>query len=214
MTLHIKNCGLRDQDAIQTAIASGATFLGFLHYPPSARYIPVEEAAALAAQVPEGIARVAVVVNPENDLLSELLDAGYATHLQLHGDESPERVEEVRRLTGLPVIKAVGIANANDLARSCLYADCADFLLLDTKSPEYGGTGHCFDWTLLRDFRPDIPWFLSGGLNVDNIEEALNVTGARMVDVSSGIEKKKGVKDLAKIRAFNERAREAGESTT
>ncbi|MAR57026.1 MAG: phosphoribosylanthranilate isomerase [Rickettsiales bacterium] len=213
MTLKIKNCGMRSADAIAVAIDTGADFIGFLHYPPSSRYIPISDVPALVRDIPSYIGKVAVMVNPDDEQLIEAVESGYPTHIQLHGDESPERVEQIRSRIRLPIIKAVGIANANDLARSCVYADLVDYLLLDTKSPDYGGTGRAFDWSLLSDFRPDTPWFLSGGLNADNIEEALRITGAQMVDVSSGLESKKGVKSLKRIAEFNEKAREAYATT-
>lgn len=205
--IQIKNCGMRDKAAIDAAISSGAGWLGFIHYPPSRRYVPFEDAAALCSgsgAAAQTARRVAVLVNPDDDALDALLATGYATHIQLHGDEPPARIAAIRRRSGLPVIKAVGIAAAEDVLRAAACQDSADLLLLDTKHAAYGGTGEVFDWSLLSDADFRLPWFLSGGLNAGNIETALRITGAQMVDVSSGLEHEKGVKDPQRIRRFNE----------
>jgi len=199
----IKNCGLKTQAAVSAATQNGANFLGFIHYPKSARYIAPSEAAALCKDVPEQIKKVAVVVNPSNEAIQEIIALNYADYLQLHGDESPERVKEIKQQCPLGIIKAHGIAHVSDIAHIQKFEPIADHLLLDTKSTEYGGTGTVFDWSLLQNTHFKNPWFLSGGLNVTNITQALHQTHAPMVDVSSGIEREKGVKDEQLISQFN-----------
>lgn len=203
--IKIKNCGMKTQTAIDAAANSGADYLGFIHYPPSSRYIAAEDAAALSK--PPSLKAVAVLVDPSDDEVQKILSLGYADMLQLHGDERPERVFAIKEISGLPVIKALGIASDLDVAEIKLFEAVADYLLLDTKSSEYGGTGKPFDWSLLSCTNFSKPWFLSGGLNIGNIAEALAQTHAPMIDVSSGIERTKGVKDVAMIEAFNARVR-------
>ncbi len=201
----IKNCGLQTAAAIDAAITSGAAYLGFILYPPSVRNISAAHAATLCQPTRDRAKSVAVMVNPTDDELAAIFAQWHPDMLQLHGDESVERVAQLNSQLRIPIIKAVGIASADDVAAAKHYDAVADHLLLDTKDAEYGGTGKAFDWSLLGDLRLRAPWFLSGGLNADNVVEALRVTAAPMVDVSSGIESSRGVKDIAKIREFNQR---------
>ncbi len=204
----IKNCGMQTPEAIHAAAQTGATFIGFIHYPKSVRHINPLQAASLAMDLPEGIKSVAVMVNPSDEAIE---DAAYADILQLHGDESPERVAQVKAASAKPVMKAIGIADAFDLMKIGQYEPVADILLLDTKHADYGGTGEAFDWSLLEGVQFSKPWFLSGGLDAANIARALAQTHAPMVDVSSGIEREKGVKDIAMIQQFNEAVRHASQ---
>lgn len=205
MSIGIKNCGLKTPHAIEAAIESGASFLGFILHPTSPRYIEPAALPALFARIPSHVKRVAVLVNPSDDALNQLMSQSPPDILQLHGDETVARLTSIKQHYKLPIIKAIGIATADDVSRAAAFADYADYLLLDTKSlHDYGGTGVAFDWNLLTGFSARVPWFLSGGLNVANVVEAVERTHALLVDVSSGIESTRGEKDIAKIIAFNE----------
>ena len=185
---------------------AGAAYVGFVFFPKSPRNVSIETAAALAAEVPVGICKVALTVNADNELLDRITDTVPLDMLQLHGKETPERVAEVKARYGLPVMKAVGIATADDLPTLETYVPVADQILLDAKpSPDDdrpGGNGVAFDWTLIANRRWPVPWMLAGGLTPDNVAEAVRLTGARQVDLSSGIESAPGVKDPAKIAAL------------
>jgi phosphoribosylanthranilate isomerase len=202
--IRIKNCGLRTATDVQVAMESGAEFIGFVIYPPSPRHIAPRDAAALASRLRSHVQSVAVLVDPSDEELMGLLQEWKPDILQLHGDETPERTAEIRLRLGLPVIKAMGIATETDVLALNAYFHTADYLLLDTKhTHERGGTGIPFDWGLLSTLECPIPWFLSGGLDADNVVQAVTRTRAPMVDVSSGIESSRGVKDPEKIRRFN-----------
>ena len=205
--IRVKICGLRTVADVAAAASAGAHYVGFVFFPKSPRNVTLDEAAALAIEVPMGIAKVALVVNADDAFLDALTSQVAIDILQLHGSESPERVVEVKARYGLPVMKAVGIADASDLPQLDAYAAVADQLLIDAKPPKNadlpGGNGLAFDWTLLRDRKYwTKPWMLAGGLNPDNVAEAIARTGATQVDVSSGVEGAVGVKDSALIAAF------------
>lgn len=211
MDVRIKFCGLSRPADIAAASAAGAGYVGFVFFPKSPRCVTPEAAAQLALEVPPGIAKVALVVDADDALLDEITSKVPLDMLQLHGQESPERVAEVRRRYGLPVMKAVGIADAGDLPALEAYGRVADQLLVDAKPPKHadlpGGNGLSFDWRLIAGRRWPVPWMLAGGLEAGNVAEAIRLTGARQVDVSSGVEAARGVKDAALIRAFAEAAR-------
>ena len=202
----IKFCGLSRPEDVAAAAKAGAAYVGFVFFPKSPRNVSIETAAALAAEVPVGICKVALTVNADNELLDRITDTVPLDMLQLHGKETPERVAEVKARYGLPVMKAVGIATADDLPTLETYVSVADQILLDAKpSPDDdrpGGNGVAFDWTLIANRRWPVPWMLAGGLTPDNVAEAVRLTGARQVDLSSGIESAPGVKDPAKIAAL------------
>lgn len=199
--IRIKNCGMGDAVAIATSVETGASFIGFIHYPKSKRFVTYEQAVHLSEALPDNVASVAVMVNPTNE---DIAQASYATHIQLHGDETVERVAEVKALAERPTIKALGVHDAGDVFCANAYQEVADMLLFDTKHADYGGTGTAFDWSLLQGLQLHVPWFLSGGLDAMNVAQALAQTHAPMVDVSSGIESQSGVKDPDKIIAFNQ----------
>ncbi len=202
----VKICGLRDADAM--AAARGADFLGFVVFPPSPRAVTPEQAVALAAVAPEGPKRVGLFVDPDDALLEAALPALHV--IQLHGAETPERVAEVRARFGLPVMKAIGIGDEADLAQVARFAPVADWLLLDAKpSALPGGNGHRFDWALPRRVEIPRPWLLAGGLDEGNVARALAESGAPGVDVSSGVEGARGVKDPALVTAFVKAAKRA-----
>ncbi len=204
--VRVKICGVTNAAAIDSAVSAGAHYLGFNFYPPSPRYLTPERASALLRDVPAGVTKVALVVDAQDDELEALLEAVPADVLQLHGHESPERVAEVRARFGLPVIKVVGIADADDLAELDRYLAVSDQILVDTKPPKNarlpGGNGLAFDWRLLQGRRWPCPWLLAGGLTPENVGAAIRLTGARQVDVSSGVESAPGVKDAQRMAAF------------
>jgi phosphoribosylanthranilate isomerase len=212
MGVSVKVCGLRTADAVDAAIAGGAAMVGFVFFPPSPRAIDPDAAALLAARVPAGIGRVGVVVDPQDTDLDRLLATVPLDLLQLHGQESPERVRAIRARTGVPVMKAIRVEAAADLDAVPAQAAVADRLLFDAKPPRGakvpGGHGRAFDWQLLAGLCCSRPWLLSGGLTASNLGEAVARTGAIAVDVSSGVEARPGVKDTGMIEAFLARAAE------
>ena len=202
----VKICGLRRPDHIAAAAEAGARYLGLVFFPTSPRAVTLEQAAALVPHVPVGVATVGLFVNPDDLLLDQVLDRMPLDVIQLHGGETPDRVAAVKALTGLPVMKAVGLSGPEDLPALTDYALVADMLLIDAKPPSDatlpGGNGLSFDWRLLVGRRWLRPWMLAGGLTAQNVAEAIRLTGAPAVDVSSGVEVEPGVKDEALIRAF------------
>ena len=205
-SVHVKICGVTSAAAVRDAALAGARYLGFNFYPPSPRCLDTAQARALMLDVPEGVAKVALVVDPDDAQLEALLAQVPADFMQLHGHESPARVAEVRARFGLPVIKAVGLADAGDLALIDRYMPVADQILVDAKPPKDadlpGGNGLAFDWRLLQGRRWTRPWLLAGGLRPETVAEAMRLTGARQPDVSSGVESAPGVKDPARMQAF------------
>ena len=210
--IRVKICGLRTAADIQVAAAAGAAYVGLVFFAKSPRNLAPEAAAQLALEVPEGICKVALTVDADDATLDHLLQTVPLDMLQLHGKESPERVAAIRARYGLPVMKAVGVAGPEDLAQIDLYSQVADQLLIDAKPPKGaelpGGNGLAFDWRLLAGRKYwQRPWMLAGGLTPENVADAIRLTGARQVDVSSGVESAPGVKDAGLIRAFVEAAR-------
>ncbi|MSO64238.1 MAG: phosphoribosylanthranilate isomerase [Alphaproteobacteria bacterium] len=206
MRVDVKICGLTTAAAVEAAAAGGAAYVGFNFFPASPRYLPLDGAAALAAIVPPAVKRVAVLVDPDDASLATLLQRVPLDLLQLHGDETPERVAAVRHLTGKPVIKAIAVASSHDLDRARLFEDVADLLMFDAAPPGKdlppGGNAWSFDWALLAGRRWAKPWLLAGGLTAANVVTAIRVSGARLVDVSSGVEERRGVKNSAMIAKF------------
>lgn len=199
-----KICGISSEAAIDAAVRHGAAWLGFVFFPTSPRDIPPDRAAALVARTPLGIGTVGVLVDPDDDLLGRAVATGL-TALQLHGSETPERVAAIRRRYGLETWKAVPVRTRADLAAAETYRGAADRILYDAKTPPGtlpGGMGLRFDWRLLEGFAHSLPWALSGGLDAGNVAEAIQQTGAPIVDVSSGVESAPGAKDVDKIAAF------------
>ncbi|AML50329.1 phosphoribosylanthranilate isomerase [Falsihalocynthiibacter arcticus] len=204
--VNVKICGLRNAEDIVTAVEAGATYIGFVFFEKSPRNVSIDVARALAIEVPVGVAKVALTVNASDSFLDELTDKVPLDMLQLHGRETPERVTEIRARYGLPVIKAVGVATRDDLEQLAAYEAVADLILVDAKpSPGAvlpGGNGISFDWRLLAGRRWVKPWMLAGGLSAENVAEAIKLTGARQVDVSSGVESSPGIKDQGMIADF------------
>jgi phosphoribosylanthranilate isomerase len=207
MSVTAKICGLSTEEAVTAASDAGAAYLGFVFYPRSPRAVTPQRAARLCTGVPAGIARVGLFVDAGDRVIEAALAAAPIDILQFHGGESPERVAAAKRRFGRPVMKAVAIAGFEDVLGAARYEDVADILLFDAKPPLRpdalpGGNGLAFDWALIAD-RPWLaPWMLSGGLTAELLPEAVRISGAAAVDVSSGVESQPGVKDLDKIRAF------------
>ncbi|MGR3721902.1 phosphoribosylanthranilate isomerase [Abyssibius alkaniclasticus] len=204
--MNVKICGLRDAATLRVALEAGARYVGFVFFAKSPRHVEIETARALALSVPEGVAKVALTVKADDAYLDAINAAVPLDMLQLHGQESVARIAALRTRYGLPIMKAVGVAEESDLASLASYGAVADQLLVDAKPPKDavlpGGNGLAFDWRLIANRRWPVPWMLAGGLTADNVAEAIRLTGARQVDVSSGVESAAGVKDPARIRAF------------
>jgi phosphoribosylanthranilate isomerase len=199
----VKICGIKDSENLAAAIAAGARFVGFVFYPQSPRAVTIDEAAALAKAVPPGVRKVGLFVNAPNNLLERVLKVVPLDMIQLHGEETPERVEEIKTTFKKPVMKAISVATKYDLEELEAFENAADWLLFDAKNEEkIGGTGTSFDWSLLQGRNFKKPWMLAGGLTADNVGEALAILNPRTVDVSSGVESAPGEKDAAKIQAF------------
>lgn len=213
MSLLVKICGLKTQEALDAALDAGADLVGFVFFPPSPRNLDVAAARALGARVKGRAEKVALTVDADDALLDAIVKALAPGMLQLHGKESPERVSAVKARFALPVMKAIPVEVSRDLAIVPSYARVADRLLFDARAPREatrpGGLGKPFDWRLLQNLDPGIPFMLSGGLDAGNVAEALRITRAPGVDVSSGVERAPGEKDPEKIRAFIRAAREA-----
>jgi phosphoribosylanthranilate isomerase len=213
MPLTIKICGLMTPQALDVALDSGADLVGFVFFAPSPRNLGLELARTLGERVRGRAGKVALTVDANNHTLGSIVDALKPDMLQLHGKETPERVAVVRGRFGMPVMKALPIAERGDLSPIREYAQVADRLIFDARAPQEatrpGGLGKPFDWTLLRGIDPGIPFMLSGGLDANNVAQALRITRAPGVDVSSGVERAPGVKDPDMIRAFIRAARVA-----
>jgi phosphoribosylanthranilate isomerase len=212
-TLLIKICGLSTPDALEVALEAGADMVGFVFFPPSPRHVSHDIARALGAQVRGRAQKVALSVDAGDAELAAAIAALNPDLLQLHGKETPERVAAVRGRFGLPVMKALAISERSDLAAIRLYDKLADRLIFDARPPRDatrpGGLGRSFDWYLLQGLETPIPYMLSGGLDAGNVAEALRITAAPGVDVSSGVERAPGEKDADRIRAFVQAARAA-----
>lgn len=212
MAVKVKICGIASEPALNAAIAGGAAFLGFNFYPPSPRYVAPSLAAELASAVPGGILRVGLFVDADDATIAGILAAVPLDMLQLHGRETPERAAAIRAAFGLPVMKVLGVGEAADLERAKPYEPIVDWLMFDAKPPKDrpdalpGGNARAFDWSLLAGRSWSLPWMLAGGLTPDNLAAAARISGALVLDVSSGVEDAPGRKSPAKIRAFLEAA--------
>ena len=213
MTATVKICGLATAATLEAALEAGADMVGLVFFAKSPRFVGLDHARELAAQARDRAKVVALTVDADDDLLAAIAGVVGPDMLQLHGRETPQRVAAIKRAFGLPAMKAIGVAEAADLAKARDYESVADWLLIDANPPKGavlpGGNGRPFDWRLARDFKPKIPWLLSGGLDAANVGEAIALSGARGVDVSSGVERAPGVKDENRIAAFAAAARAA-----
>jgi phosphoribosylanthranilate isomerase len=211
VTTRVKICGLRTAEALEAAIAAGADYVGLVIFPPSPRHVDVEEAAGLAELARGRTAVVALTVDPDDALLDRIASEVRPDFIQLHGGEPPARVATIRARLGVGVIKAVKVATADDVAAALAYRDVADLVLFDAMPPKDadrpGGHGAVFDWRLLDGVADQLDFMLSGGLTPENVADAIRATGAFAVDVSSGVEERRGVKSVPLIRAFLAAAR-------
>lgn len=206
MSIDVKICGINSIEALDAAVLGGAKMLGFVFFAKSPRFITRDEARALLARVPAGVLKVALLVGPDDSFVRSIACDLPFDWVQLHGEESPERVAEIKLITGLPVMKAVGISGPEDIARAHGFEAVADRILLDAKAPKGaalpGGNALSFDWNLIRGETWQKPWMLAGGLNAANVAQAVKISGAKAVDVSSGVEDAPGHKSPDKIREF------------
>ena len=205
MPVQAKICGLSTPETIDAAIKGGASHIGFNFFPPSPRSVGFERARELTARVPDHVRKVGIFVDPCNALLDQAIDAGQLDIIQLH-KTTPGRTAAIKRHTERETWGAIGIRVALDMKGAAAYRDAADFLLYDAGQSEDaalpGGMGIRFDWTLLDGFAHPLPWGLAGGLTPENVTEAIRLTGAALVDTSSGVESAPGIKDVDKIAAF------------
>jgi phosphoribosylanthranilate isomerase len=205
MPQRIKICGLSTPETIAASADAGASHIGFNFYPPSPRYVEPARAVELAAQTPASLAKVGVFVDADDDLLDQAVEHAKLDAIQLHGTETPKRAREVAERFAVPVWKVLSVETRDDVAAAGAYADCADLILFDTKTPKGalpGGMGMGFDWSLLEAFDRTTAWGLAGGLTPENVAAAIAATSAPLVDTSSGVETAPGIKDVDKIAAF------------
>ncbi|TAD77233.1 MAG: phosphoribosylanthranilate isomerase [Sphingomonadales bacterium] len=210
MATLIKICGISTTETLAACIAARADWIGFNFFPPSPRFLTSVAAAQLGVQAGTAIRKAGVFVDADDTAIAEAVQAGRLDAIQLHGHESPERAAQVRQRFGLPVWKVLSVSKAEDVARASAYDGVADFLLFDAKTPKGqlpGGMGLVFDWSLLDAYRGPLAWGLAGGLTPANVGEAIRLTGAPLVDTSSGVERSAGIKDVDKITAFCKAAR-------
>jgi phosphoribosylanthranilate isomerase len=207
MSIAAKICGLSSEVAVTAAVEGGAAYLGFVFYPPSPRAVSPARAAALIAAVPSGVQRVGLFVDADDALIRAVLAEAAIDILQFHGAESPDRIADVKVRFHRPVMKAIAVAAPEDVLAAGRYDDVADMLLFDAKPPSLidalpGGNGLAFDWRLIAGHKWRRPWMLSGGLTAELLPEAVHISGASAVDVSSGVERRPGDKDPDKVREF------------
>jgi len=220
MAIKVKICGLRTEDTVAAALASGADYVGLVFYPPSPRYLSPEDAAKLAQLVRGRAQVVALVVDPDDSLLEDVIRKVEPDLIQLHGKESPERAAAIRKTFGRPVMKAISVETKADADRALAYRDMVDLFLFDAKAPRDvagalpGGNGIAFDWRALDGVRSEVRFMLSGGLNPENVAEAIRLTRPEGVDVSSGVEVRPGEKDPILIEKFIAAAKGASDRRT
>jgi len=211
MAVECKICGLSDVAGIDAAMRHGARMVGFNFFPKSPRYVSLEQAAALTPHVSPDVERVGVMVDPDDEMLQQVIAAARLSIIQLHGKEDPGRVAEVKEQFGIKVMKVISVSEAADLDEADAYVPFADLLMFDAKPPKGatrpGGNAVAFDWRILAGRTWERPWLLSGGLDVTNVARAVEISGARSVDAASGIEAAPGKKDPALIKAFLEELR-------
>ena len=215
MTTRVKICGLSTPETVDAAVAAGADYLGFTFVSKSPRLVAFDKAGSLAARVPPSVLKVALSVDADDAAFDAMVKTIQPDILQLHGTETPERLVELKARYGITLMKAIGVAEPGDPETGDIYRDSADLLLFDAKPPKSmagalpGGNGLVFDWSLIAGHRPEMPWMLSGGLTAENVAEAIRITGAEAVDVSSGVETAPGQKSPELIEAFIKAAKAA-----
>lgn len=203
---HIKICGIKSPDILSVAASAGARFAGLVFVQQSPRYIAPEQARILALQMPTGVRSVGLFVNPDDAILDNILGTVPLDYIQLHGDESPARIQAIKSKYHVPIMKAFPVATSEDIKRVEKFSSVIDWIIFDAKAPVEsniaGGNGIAFDWTILKGKKFLKPWMLSGGLTPENVGEALSMLSPDAVDVSSGVESVRGVKDAQKIKDF------------
>jgi len=208
MMVEVKICGLDRPETVDGAVNAGAEMLGFVFYPPSPRNLTASAASRLTNRVPASVKRVGLFVDPTDEMITTVLNQNVLDLIQLHGNEPPERVTEIKGFTSLEVIKVLKISDSYDLRYVSIYQGVADWLMFDALAPKDmkgalpGGNALSFDWNILARANIPTPWILAGGLNLENVKEAMSTSGAKVVDVSSGVEKLPGVKCVEKIQSF------------
>ncbi|MFL2800292.1 MAG: phosphoribosylanthranilate isomerase [Paracoccaceae bacterium] len=206
----VKICGITSKRDLKAAQELGASFVGFVLEEKSKRFISLERLELLSMTIRRPLKSVALLVDPSNNFLEKLLMSSKVDYIQLHGEESPERVKEIAKITNVPLIKAIGVEKETDLVNIRSYENFVDYILLDSKEKEKGhlkgGRGIRFNWNIIRGFNFKKPWFLAGGLNANNVIDAMKTTGAKMLDVSTGVENEPGKKSFDKMRKFIGRA--------
>ena len=217
MSLLVKICGLSTRETLDAALVAGADMVGFVFFPPSPRHLSLERARALGKQAKGRAAKVALTVDADDATVSNIVETLQPDLLQLHGRETTARVRDIKAKFGLPVMKVIAVETSADLAALPGYAGVADRILFDARAPKDatrpGGLGAVFDWHVLEKLDLQLPFMVSGGLSADNVAEAVRVTRAGGVDVSSGVERSPGIKDPEMIRAFIRAARATQELT-
>ena len=206
----VKICGITSEKDVKAAQQLGANFIGFVLVQKSKRFVDLKKLESLSMMISKSSRSVALLADPSDDFLERLLMTCKVDYIQLHGEESPERVDEIASLTKTPLIKAIGVEKESDLLNIRNYENSVDYMLLDSKAKENGrlkgGRGISFNWNIIRGFNFNKPWFLAGGLNANNVIDAMRTTGAKMLDVSTGVETKPGKKSFEKMRKFIGRA--------
>lgn len=201
--VQIKICGLSTPETVDAAVAAEASHVGFVHYAPSPRHVTLEQAAALRERLPDRVKAVLLLVNPDAALVEQAVAAVRPDVVQFHGKETPNTIAAIRSQYGVECWKAVGVKDADDLARALAFKDAVDLVLYDAEAGKLpGGNGLALDWSLLAHYRHQMAWGLAGGLNSSNVADAIRQTGAPLVDTSSGVEISAGVKDITRITEF------------
>jgi len=202
----VKICGITSEKDVKAAQQLGANFIGFVLVQKSKRFVDLKKLESLSMMVSKPLKSVALLVDPSDDFLEKLLLCSKVDYIQLHGEESPERVDEIARMTNIPLIKAIGVEKKSDLPNIREYESAVDYILLDSKVKENGhlkgGRGISFNWNIIKGFNFNKPWFLAGGLNANNVIDAIKITGATMLDVSTGVENEPGKKSIEKMKNF------------
>ena len=202
----IKICGITSEKDVEAAQQLGANFIGFVLVQKSKRFVDLKKLGLLTMMVRKPSSSVALLADPSDDFLERLLLACKVDYIQLHGEESPKRVDQIARITNIPLIKAIGVEKESDLINIRNYENSVDYILLDSKAKENGhlkgGRGISFNWNIIRGFNFSKPWFLAGGLDANNVIDAIEITGAKMLDVSTGVENEPGKKSFEKMKKF------------
>ena len=206
MSIDVKICGLKDEVSVDAAVKGGAAMIGLVFFPKSPRFISIKRASKLTIRAPKDIICVGLVVDADDKWLAEIVEGAGINMLQLHGRETPERVRNIRQKFGLPVIKSLPIQEPGDEVFAYEFEDFVEYIMFDSKPPKNsdrpGGNANAFDWSLLSSSEFTFPWILAGGLTAENVGEAVKTSGAKIVDVSSGVEDTSGRKNIEKIQYF------------